>query len=108
MRDQGRSEGLKPQTEQSPSLIEMDTLEEKRSDVFGSILARLDRVEEGNFGDSGHVGKGVWELRIDLGLGYRVYFGEDGDFVILLLGGSKKTQSADINQAQEFWSDYNA
>lgn len=86
----------------------MDALEGPQPDVYGSILTRLDRVEDGNFGDSGHVGGGVWELRIDLGIGYRVYFGEDDDLVILLLGGNKKTQAKDIKQAKKFWGDYNA
>ncbi len=52
-------------------------------------MNRLDRVEGGNFGDCEPVGEGVSELRIDDGPGYRIYFGEDGDFVILLLGDLK-------------------
>jgi putative addiction module killer protein len=72
------------------------------------ILVRLDRAEQGNFGDDRSVGEGVRELRIDFGPGYRVYLGVDGDEIVLLWGGSKKTQSADIRKAQEFWRDYNA
>lgn len=63
---------------------------------------------QGNFGDVNSVGGGVHELVIDFGPGYRVYFGEDGDEVILLGGGNKSTQIADITKAKDRWSDYNA
>jgi putative addiction module killer protein len=69
---------------------------------------RLNRVMEGNFGDCAAVGEGVYELRFKLGPGYRIYFGEDGDQVILLGGGDKGTQERDIRVAKERWSDYNA
>ena len=69
---------------------------------------RLNRVMQGNFGDCKPVGEGVYELRFDLGPGYRIYFGEDGDDVILLGGGDKSTQDRDIKTAQERWRDYNA
>jgi putative addiction module killer protein len=53
------------------------------------------------------VGGGVYEQKIDFGPGYRVYFGEDGrEVVILLCGGTKKHQSHDIEKAKEFWQDY--
>jgi len=68
----------------------------------------LDRAEEGNFGDSEPVGGGVIELKIDFGPGYRVYVGIDGNEIILLWGGTKKTQQEDIQKAQSFWRDYNA
>jgi putative addiction module killer protein len=84
----------------------MDTL--IGDEVYGIILTRLDRVEDGNFGDSGPVGAGVSELRIHFGPGYRVYFGQDGDFVILLGGGKKGTQAADIERAKAHWAEYNA
>ena len=74
----------------------------------GIIRTRLNRVRQGNFGDCGPVGEGVQELRIDFGPGYRVYFGEDGDDVILLGGGDKSTQGADIKNAKERWIDYHA
>jgi putative addiction module killer protein len=61
----------------------------------------------GNFGDSKSVGGGVEELRIDFGPGYRVYFGRDGQSVVILLGGgSKQTQSKDIQRARALWEDY--
>ena len=71
------------------------------------IRARLDRVALGNLGDCKGVGEGVQELRIFHGPGYRVYFGLDGDTVVLLLcGGSKDTQARDIQTAQRYWRDY--
>ena len=70
----------------------------------GIIRVRLNRVEQGNFGDCNPVGEGVCELVIDFGPGYRVYFGEDGDEVILLGGGDKSSQTTDIKKAKEQWS----
>lgn len=64
------------------------------------IQARLDRAIAGNFGDAKSVGKGVFEMRIDYGPGYRVYFLQRGLVaVVLLCGGDKSTQSADIKRA---------
>ncbi len=84
----------------------MDTLEGR--DIHGIVMTRLDRVEKGNLGDCHSVGKGVSELRIDVGPGYRVYFGQDHDLVILLGGGAKSTQTRDIKGAQKRWEEYNA
>jgi len=74
----------------------------------GIVLNRIDRVERGNLGDCQAVGEGVFELRIDFGPGYRVYFGQDGDLVVLLGGGTKRTQSKDIPRAQAHWRNYHA
>ena len=74
----------------------------------GSIRVRLNRVAAGNLGDCRSVGGGVLELKIGFGPGYRVYFGMDGDLVILLGGGEKSTQDRDIPRAKDRWSDYNA
>jgi putative addiction module killer protein len=63
---------------------------------------------KGNFGDCRPVGDGVHELRFRIGPGYRIYFGEDGDDVILLGGGTKSTQENDIKTAKHLWSQYNA
>ena len=79
-----------------------------RQKVHGIILARIRRVENGNFGNCEPVGEGVSELKIDFGPGYRVYFGQDGDEVVLLCGGTKATQGQDIRTAKEYWRDYNA
>jgi putative addiction module killer protein len=76
--------------------------------AFGIINARIRRVENGNFGDCEPVGEGVSELKIDFGQGFRVYFGIDGDSVVLLHGGTKGSQKADIKTAKTYWSDYNA
>lgn len=66
------------------------------------IHARIDRAEDGNFGDCGPVGEGVSEMRIHYGPGYRVYFAQRGmELVILLAGGGKSTQSKDIKTALE-------
>jgi putative addiction module killer protein len=72
--------------------------------VRAVVEIRIDRIEDGNFGDVKPVGGGVSELRIDLGPGYRVYFGQVGNEVHLIGGGLKKTQSADIASAKRFWS----
>ncbi|MGD0293145.1 MAG: type II toxin-antitoxin system RelE/ParE family toxin [Terracidiphilus sp.] len=66
------------------------------------ILIRIRRLSLGNFGDAKPVGNGVSELRIDYGPGYRVYLQQRGSMLVLLLaGGSKKTQSADIAKAKK-------
>ena len=71
------------------------------------IRVRLNRIRLGNFGDCRSVGRGVSELRIPHGPGYRVYFGrKNSKVVILLYGGDKKTQSRDIEFAQTYWDDY--
>ena len=71
------------------------------------ILKRLLRIEQGNYGDFKPVGGGVNELRFFFGAGYRVYFAEDGNtLVILLCGGDKNSQGHDIQQAQAYWQEY--
>lgn len=71
------------------------------------VTTALYRLEQGNFSRTQSVGKGVFEYKIDFGPGYRIYFGEDGSELILLLtGGTKKTQSKDIKQARSLWADY--
>jgi putative addiction module killer protein len=67
----------------------------------------MDRVEEGNFGTRRWVGEGVWELKIHQGPGYRVYFGLDGnEIVVLLCGGDKRPQDQDIKIAHDYWADH--
>jgi putative addiction module killer protein len=73
----------------------------------GQIDTRLARVRLGNLGDYDSVGDGVYELRFDIGPGYRLYFAQLGKMVILLLwGGDKSSQGADIKKAKEYWADY--
>lgn len=71
------------------------------------IVKRIARLEEGNFGDFKTVGDGVFELRFFFGSGYRVYYGLDGETLVLLLtGGDKKTQNKDIKIAKQYWQEY--
>lgn len=68
---------------------------------------RLRRVALGNLGDYKAVGDGVCELRIHYGSGYRIYFGQVGNMIIVLLcGGDKSSQQKDILKAKEYWQDY--
>lgn len=69
-----------------------------------ALVKRLMRVELGLFGDTKALGDGVHELRIDVGPGYRVYYAKHGDVVVVLLaGGDKSTQIADIKLARALW-----
>lgn len=71
------------------------------------INKRLNRLSLGSLGDYRSVGEGVCELRIDFGPGYRIYFGQIGTAIVLLLcGGDKSTQDQDIRKAQEYWTDF--
>lgn len=71
------------------------------------IQKRLDRLVLGNLGDCRTVGGGVFELRIHFGAGYRVYFGEvDNTIVLLLCGGDKSSQTRDIERAKNYWREY--
>ena len=71
------------------------------------VTRAVARLGQGNFSNVKSVGEGVLELRIDFGPGYRVYFGRDGEaLVILLTGGTKKRQQRDIDTAHTYWQDY--
>ena len=71
------------------------------------VAVALDRLAAGNFSNVKPVGAGVLEVRIHYGPGYRVYFGRDGDHIIVLLGGgTKQRQERDINAARHAWRDY--
>lgn len=75
--------------------------------VLARIEKRLNRLLRGNPGDYKTVGGGVYELRIDYGPGYRLYFAFAGQRLVLLLcGGSNATQGADIEKAHTYWEDY--
>ncbi|MGK5092489.1 type II toxin-antitoxin system RelE/ParE family toxin [Deltaproteobacteria bacterium TL4] len=71
------------------------------------IRQRIDRVQLGNFGDCKVLGDEIYELRINFGPGYRVYYGKTGNMIVILLcGGSKKSQNSDIQKAKKYWLDY--
>ncbi|MEM9946044.1 MAG: type II toxin-antitoxin system RelE/ParE family toxin [Cyanobacteria bacterium P01_D01_bin.36] len=73
------------------------------------VEERIDRLTYGNFGDHKTVGKGVYELRLFFGSGYRVYYAIVGTQIVLLLaGGDKKSQTKDIKKAQSYWNQYNS
>ncbi len=73
------------------------------------VTVALYKLELGNFSNAKPVGKGVMEHRIDSGPGYRIYFGKEGNRRIILLGGgSKRTQNKDIVKAQASWLQYKA
>jgi putative addiction module killer protein len=71
------------------------------------VTVAITRMKLGNLSNAKGVGSGVQECRIDFGPGYRIYFGRDGEMlVILLAGGTKRRQQADIETAQMRWADY--
>ncbi|KGA23252.1 addiction module killer protein [Pectobacterium brasiliense] len=71
------------------------------------IDIRIDRAEKGNFGDHKFERDGVWELRVDYGPGYRVYYAIEGDkMTLLFIGGDKSSQSKDLDKAVQYWRDY--
>lgn len=75
--------------------------------IKARIVNRIGRIRNGNFGDHKSVGDGVSELRFSFGSGYRVYYGKDGNtIVILLCGGDKSSQKIDIEKAKDYWRDY--
>jgi putative addiction module killer protein len=71
------------------------------------VAAAAFRIGQGNLSNVKPIGEGVLEFRVNFGPGYRVYFGRDGDVLIILLtGGTKKRQQRDIEAATEFWRAY--
>ena len=92
-------EGAEPMTDW------LQSLRDKQAQA--KIRVRFKRLEGGNFGDCDPVGNGVLELREHVGAGYRVYFGRHGQTVVILLcGGSKRSQASDIRTAKEYWQDW--
>ena len=82
-----------------------DTLRDQK--MQAAVDARLARVRAGNFGDCKSVGDGVFELRIALGPGLRVYYGLHGRKIVVLVGGGdKRSQPRDIRRAQELWQQF--
>lgn len=78
----------------------LETLDSK---TRGRVRIRIDRIEDGNFGDVEPIGEGLSELKLDFGPGYRVYFGQRANVVHLISGGYKSSQQRGINAAKEFW-----
>lgn len=91
--------------ERQPFADWVNALRDRRAQA--AVDSRLRRIALGNLGDYKSVGEGVRELRLDIGPGYRVYFGRVGNTIILLLcGGDKSTQRKDIEKAKAYWADY--
>lgn len=108
--DHGPSVSYSRQVIEVVQTDEFETWLKKLRDARGKarIIRRLDRLTQGNPGDVRPIGKGLSELRLDVGPGYRVYFLQDGDTLILLCGGDKSTQQKDIDKAHELaesWHD---
>ncbi len=90
----------------SPFARWFDRLDERAA---AKVATALIRMEHGNLSNAKGVGNGVLEYRIDFGPGYRIYFGKDGqELIILLGGGTKKRQQSDIQTAVELWRQYKA
>ena len=88
----------------TPFLKWLDALNDEAQ---ARVAIALERLELGNLSSIKSVGAGVQELRIDFGPGYRIYFGWDGQsLVILLAGGAKKRQQADIERAKALWQEF--
>jgi putative addiction module killer protein len=80
---------------------------ELEASARAKVTRAIVRMEQGNLSNVKSVGEGVLEYRINFGPGYRVYFGRDGNtLVILLTGGTKKRQQRDIEAARRYWQDY--
>lgn len=89
----------------SPFATWLDSLKDAKARA--AIRVRLDRLALGMLGNHHDVSGGVWELRIDFGPGYRIYYGEwKGYVVILLLGGTKRGQNRDIAVAKKYFDDF--
>lgn len=95
---------LRLASDDCPYLDWLETLDWKMQE---RISARVARMKKGQFGDCKAIDRGLYELRLFFGPGYRVYFGEHkGKTVIILAGGDKSTQSKDIKRAKEYWKTY--
>ena len=80
-------------------------LHEPRAAV--KVSTALYRLEQGNFSNTEGIGGGIFEYKINFGPGYRIYFGKDGECIVIILGGgTKKRQQQNINTAKAYWRDY--
>lgn len=92
-------------TGKEPAKEWLDGLRDRQTKA--RIDIRIRRAETGNFGDHKSVGEGVWELKIQFGSGYRVYYAIEKEQIILLLyGGDKSSQERDIAQAKKYWAQH--
>ena len=83
----------------------LDGLNDIRARI--AIQRRIDRLVSDNFGDHKFCRDGVWELRIDTGPGYRIYYAQTNQMIVLLLcGGDKRSQKSDIDRAVKYWDNY--
>lgn len=81
--------------------------EDLNSAASAKVAVALTRMEQGSFSNAKGIGAGLYEYKIDFGLGYRIYFGKDGEQIIILIGGgTKKRQQKDIAIAQQCWANY--
>ena len=88
----------------SPYAVWFDDLD---AEAAAKITTAVTRISLGNFSNVEGVGSGVFEYKLDLGPGYRIYFGKDGDALVILLGGgTKKRQHRDVSAALANWQDY--
>jgi putative addiction module killer protein len=92
------------QNGKTPFIDWLESLPDKKARA--KIKVRLARIRIGNLGDWKSLGEGLYELRIDEGAGYRLYFTQESRTKIILLGGSKSTQQKDISKAKKFLQDY--
>ncbi len=93
---------LRPEDGRDLFLSWLQSLRDIRAKV--AVIRRVARLEVGNFGDYKFCRDGVFELRVDVGPGYRVYYAMSGEKIVLLLcGGDKRTQAADIDRACAYW-----
>jgi putative addiction module killer protein len=84
-----------------------DWFDDLNAEAAARVAKGITRIGQGNFSNVKGVGAGVFEYTLDFGPGYRIYFGKDGDRVVILLGGgTKKRQQQDINDAIARWRDY--
>jgi putative addiction module killer protein len=84
-----------------------DWFDELDPTAAAKVTVALARIEQGNLSNARGVGEGVLEYRIDFGPGYRVYFGRDGEILVILLGGgAKRRRQRDIDDAKLRWADY--
>jgi len=84
-----------------------DWLDELNAPAAAKVTIAINRISRGNFSNVKSVGSGVFEYRLNFGPGYRIYFGKNGEQLIILLGGgTKKRQQQDIQTAIVLWKEY--